>query len=277
MINEPLIINVCLTGNVPTYEDNPHVPLSAAEIIKDAKEVIKTGATFLHLHARDKNGKPTYDKKVFSKIIEGIRKINDKVIICVSTSGRIFRDFDKRTQVLELTNGVKPDFASLTLGSFNFPKEECINSPETIRLMAQMMKEKNILPEWEIFEPGMLHYGQYLTDKGFLDQPKWINIFLGSLGTSPFTKEAVNLYLSMLKPNFRFALTGVGRFQYDANLTSLDLGGHVRVGLEDSFFMDKEKKDTATNVRLVTRIVKAAKDKGRKIADINLTRKLLLS
>src|SRR3989344_4295761 len=100
MHREPLIINVCLTGNVPTKKDNPHVPINPAEIIKDASLVIKEGATLLHLHARDSEGKPCWDRQVFAKIISGIRKINDRVVICVSTSGRIFKDINQRTDVL---------------------------------------------------------------------------------------------------------------------------------------------------------------------------------
>ena len=276
MFREPLMINACLTGNIPTKSDNPHVPLQPDEIIKDANRVIKEGATILHIHARDKQGNPTYEKNVFARIIEGIRKINDKVVICVTTSGRIFQDFEKRTDVLMLTGEVKADYASLTLGSFNFPKEACINSPDTIRKIAQLMKKKKIQPEWEIFEPGMLHFGKYLVNKGITDEPKWINIFMGSLGSTPFSQEALTLYLSMLKPGWRYAIAGVGRYQYQANLASLNSGGHIRVGLEDSFYMDFEKKVPASNVSLVRRIAAVAKAMGREIADINITRKLLL-
>ena len=277
MQKEPLIINVCLTGNVPTKKDNPHVPLSPDEIIKDAAAVLELGATYLHIHARDENGYPDYKKEVFAKIISGIKKINDKVIICVTTSGRIFKKIEERSDALMLKNILKPDFASLTLGSFNFPKEECINAPATIQALYLLMREKGIFPEWEIFEPGMLHFGNYLVINKRIEKPRWINIFMGSLGTAPFNENMTRLFLSMLKPDWRFALAGVGKFQYRANQMSLKSGGHVRVGLEDSFYMDGEKKDPATNIRLVKRIVSEAKAVGRDIADFNITRKLLLS
>lgn len=275
MFTEPLIINVCLTGNVPLKKDNPHVPLSPSEIIKDAAAVLKLGATVLHIHARDMDGKPAYDKKIFAEIITGIRKINSQAVICITTSGRIFRNPADRGQVLDLTGPEKPDFASLTLGSFNFPKEACLNSPETILYLAQKMKKKNINPEWEIFEPGMINYGQYLIKKGLLDNPKWINIFMGSLGTSPFNHQTADLFLSLIRPGWRFAITGVGKYQFPANLYSMTAGGHVRVGLEDSFFMDQGKKDPATNSKLVERILAVAKSMGRPVADMETTRKIL--
>ncbi|KKS98220.1 MAG: hypothetical protein UV73_C0003G0162 [Candidatus Gottesmanbacteria bacterium GW2011_GWA2_43_14] len=275
MISAPLIINVCLTGNVPGKKDNPSVPLSPPEIIRDAAAVIKLGATMLHLHARDKDGKPHYHKNIFAEIITGIRKINSHVVICATTSGRIFQKHRERSHVLELNGGQKPDFASLTLGSFNFPKEACLNSPETIMHLASVMKKRKIQPEWEIFEPGMINYGLYLIRKGLLDTPRWINIFLGSLGTSPFDHRTADLFLSMMKPDWRFAITGVGKYQYPANLFSLTAGGHIRVGLEDSFYMDGDKKEPATNAKLVERIIRVAKSMGRPLADTRTTRKLL--
>lgn len=274
---EPLIINCCLTGNVPTKKHTPHIPLASDEIIRDAREVIEAGATMLHIHARDKDGEPTYKKSVFAETIRGIRKISDKVIICVTTSGRKFKKFKQRSAVLELKGYLKPDFASFTLGSFNFPKESVENSPPFILKLADKMKASKILPEWEIFEPGMLNYGFYLVKHKLIDPPRWINFFLGSLGTSPATPELINLFLTLLKPTgWRFAFTGVGRFQHPVNLTSLEKGGHIRVGLEDNWYMDPDKTELATNRKLVERIVSIAKSKGRKIATVAETRSMLL-
>lgn len=276
MTAEPLIINACLTGMVPTKKDNPHVPISPKEIIHDTKEVIDAGATVLHVHARDKEGIPTYKKEIFETIIKGIKEINPRIVICVTTSGRIFKTFKERSQVLELNGKLKPDFASLTLGSFNFPKEAVENSPEMILKLADKMRENKIHPEWEIFEPGMLHYGKYLVEHKLLGTPRWINIFLGSLGTSPVSAEIFSTILSMMKPNWRWAATGVGRFQLPVNIMSLTNGGHVRVGMEDGWYMDEEKKKLATNRLLVKRVVTIAKSMGRKIATIEQTRKMLL-
>lgn len=274
---EPLIINACLTGIVPQKKDNPYTPITPSEIIADAAEVIKLGVTMLHLHARENDGKPTYKKEIYSQIIRGIRKINPKVVICVTTSGRIFKSFAKRSQVLELNGVTKPDFASLFLGSMNFPKQAVLNTTFMIKRLAGKMQKLSIHPEWETFEPGMLHFGKFLVAKGILEKPRWINIILGSLGTSPATEEVLTLFKIMLEKNWRWAGGGVGRFQLEVNKMAIEKGGHVRVGLEDSFYMDSEKKNLATNRALVERIISIARARGRKIASIEQTRKLLLS
>ena len=200
---EPLIINACLTGIVPRKKDNSSVPITPKEIINDAKKVMDAGATVLHVHARDDDETATYKKEIYGQIFKGIRKINPKVVICATTSGRVHSDVSLRTQVLELDGDAKPDFASLILGSMNFPKQGVLNDPQTIISIADKMKKFSIHPEWEVFEPGMLHYGQYLVRKGILEQPKWINIILGSLGTSPATSEMLTLFCSMLGKNWR--------------------------------------------------------------------------
>ncbi|MBI3379460.1 3-keto-5-aminohexanoate cleavage protein [Candidatus Gottesmanbacteria bacterium] len=274
---EPLIINVCLTGIVPQKADNPYTPITPEEIIADAGKVIKLGATVLHIHARENDGSSTYKKELYAKIIQGIRKLNPGVVICVTTSGRIFTSFSKRSDVLELDAYAKPDFASLFLGSMNFPKKAVVNSPKMIVKLATKMKRYGIHPEWEVFEPGMLHFGKYLVEKGILENPRWINIILGSLGASPATPEIFSLFRSMIPSNYRWAGGGVGRFQLAVNTMAIEYGGHVRVGMEDSFYMDPGKKKLATNPDLVERILTIAKSYDRKIATIEQTRKLLLA
>ena len=276
MQSEPLIINCCLTGVVPQKKDNPYVPINPDEIIQDAKQVISQGATVLHIHARDTNGVATYKKEIYAKIIKGIRSIDPLIIICTTTSGRVYKGFSKRSQVLELTGNEKPDFASLILGSMNFPNAGVLNDPKMITYLTKKMRENGIHPEWEVFEPGMLNYGKYLVSHGVLEEPRWINILLGNLGTSPATKDVLRLFVSMLPTNWRWAATGVGRFQLEVNTWAIESGGHVRVGLEDSFFMDNDKKELATNAKLVSRIVDIAKSNGRPIATPAQARKLLL-
>lgn len=276
MLTEPLIINACLTGMVPTKKESRFIPLQPAEIIDDARSVIEAGATMIHLHARDSQGFPTYKKDVYERIIPAIRKINKDVVICVTTSGRKFGEFSQRSEVLELMGEAKPDFASLSLGSMNFPKTAVSNSPEMIVALAQKMKEKEIQPEWEIFEVGMLNYGKYLVKHGVLDQPKWMNFFLGNLGTAPASIEMLAFFLSLIPDSWRWAATGVGRYQLGVNKMALEKKGHIRVGMEDSWFMDEEKTILATNRLLVERIVTVAKENGRTIASPSEARRLLL-
>src|SRR3989338_793835 len=112
-----LIINAAITGMTPTKSDTPFVPVNIDEIIEDAIKCVSAGASILHIHARDKDEKPIYKADVYARIIEGIRHECPQVVICVTTSGRMYNEFEKRSEVLDLAGYVKPDMASLTLGS----------------------------------------------------------------------------------------------------------------------------------------------------------------
>lgn len=119
MTEQGIIINLAVTGIVPTKVDNPQLPITPDEIAEDCYHCYRAGASILHLHARDEEGKPTYRADVYCEIIAKVRGKCPDAIICVSTTGRIFKSFEQRSQVLDLDGDVKPDMASLTLGSLN--------------------------------------------------------------------------------------------------------------------------------------------------------------
>ena len=118
---DKLIINVAVTGMVPGKKDSPHVPITPDEIAEDCHRCYQTGASVFHLHARDESGEPTYRSDRYRDIITKVRDRCPDAIICISTSGRVFKSFEQRSEVLNLDGNVKPDMASLTLGSLNFP------------------------------------------------------------------------------------------------------------------------------------------------------------
>jgi hypothetical protein len=132
---------------VPTRADNPAVPLAPAEIAEDCRRCAAAGATVVHLHARDAEGRPTYRKEVFRETIALVRAAVPDIVVCVTTSGRLFGELEQRAEVLDLDGAVKPDMASLTLGSMSFPREASVNSPKTIQGLAEWMRERGIVPE----------------------------------------------------------------------------------------------------------------------------------
>lgn len=234
------------------------------------------GASIVHIHPRDKDGRPTWKKEIFARIIGGIREKNNKLLICVSTSGRNWSEFEKRSECLELTKDLKPDLASLTVGSMNFINQESINSPEMIERLALKMRSANIKPELEVFEPGMIHKANYLIKKGIIkDGSPYFNILLGSLGTSPLSPSVFSAFHALLPDNAVWSLAGIGSFQLDANVMSLALGGNVRVGLEDNLYLDREKKILASNEKLVERILKIMSFLDLKATSPKETRKIL--
>lgn len=275
-MSHKVFINLSPTGMVPTKEQNPHTPITPKEIIDTTIACAKLGASIVHIHPRDENGKPTYKKEVFAKIIYGIKEKNDKIIICVSTSGRLWSEFEKRSEVLDLESDLKPDLASLTVGSMNFIHQESVNSPTMIEQLALKMQEKGIKPELEVFEPGMVHKAEYLMDKGIINKDKpYFNIFLGSLGTSPLEPSALAAFHALLPDDSVWALAGIGKFQLDTNVASLAFGGNIRVGLEDNLFFDRDKKEPASNESLVERIATIIEKMKLEIATPKETRAIL--
>ena len=198
----PLIINAALTGMVPTKADNPALPITPEEIVEDAARCVHAGASILHLHARDEKGRPTYRAEVYAKIIAAIREHNPDAMVCVSTSGRTFKSFEERSEVLWLEGDLKPELASLTLGSLNFPKQASVNEPEMIHSLAGCMSERGIVPELEVFDFGMVDYAKTLLDRGVLRTPLYFNLLLGSLGTLSATP--VHLCGARRRPPRRF-------------------------------------------------------------------------
>ena len=272
---EKLIINAALTGIVPTKADNPHVPVTPREIAVDARRCYEAGAAIVHLHTRDQDGRPSYQASFYREIIVAVKSKCPQLIICVSTSGRIFTSFQDRSEVLDLDDDCKPDMASLTLGSMNFPQQASVNAPDMIQQLAEKMLARGIVPELEIFGMGMLDYAKYLISKNILRHTLYFNLFLGSLGTLSATPLNLAMMVNSLPPGCTWAATGIGQFQFFVNSMAITLGGHVRVGLEDNLYYDTAKQRPASNPGLVERLSKLASAAGRETASPAEARKII--
>ena len=271
----PLIVNVALTGMVPTKADNAAVPITPAEIVEDAERCVRAGASIVHVHARDEAGAPTWRAEVYAEIVGGIRERCPGAIVCVSTSGRAWSELERRAEVLDLEGALRPDLASLTLGSLNFPKQASVNDPETIVALAERMHERGIVPELEIFDLGMADYARFLVERGVLRPPLVFNVLLGSLGTLAATPLNLAMVTGALPEGSVWAGAGIGRFQLAMNALAIASGGHVRVGLEDNLWLDVEKTRPATNLVLVERLVSIARAAERSIATPAEARELI--
>ena len=260
-----LIINVALTGMVPGKHDNPNVPITPDEIADDCHRCYQAGASVFHLHARDEKGQPTYRSDLYRDMITKVRNRCPNAVICASTSGRVFKSFEQRSEVLNLDGAARPDMASLTLGSLNFPKQASVNEPEMIKALAEKMNSQGIVPELEVFDMGMLDYAKYLIDRKVLHEPFYFNLLLGSLGTLAATPFNLSTLATSLPPGAVWAGAGIGRFQFYVNSMAITMGGHVRVGLEDNLFMDSKKQEPATNLKLVERLARLASSAEREI------------
>jgi 3-keto-5-aminohexanoate cleavage enzyme len=266
MTSNDLIINFTPTGMIPMKKMTPHVPVTVAEIIEDVHEAVEIGITMVHLHARDElTGEATYKLDVFGRIIEGIRKYAGDLIICVSLSGRNFKEFDQRAEPLMLDGNLKPDMGSLTLSSLNFNNMASINTPEMVMALAARMKERKILPELEAFDAGMINYAKYLERKDLIRAPHYFNLLLGNIACAQADILHAGIMINDLPADSFWSLAGIGDAQLKINSLGIAFGGGVRVGLEDNIWYDAARTRLARNAELLERVHNLADANERKV------------
>lgn len=252
--SSPLIICLAPTGMVPTREMTPHVPLQPNEIVRDVIEAGRLGITMVHLHARDEHGHPTYRKEVFAQIIDGIRESVPDLIIGVSCSGRNFKTFEQRADVLDLDGDLRPDMASLTASSLNFSRQASVNEPQMVLALAQRMLEREIVPEFEIFDLGMANYARYLVEKLGLKTPIYANIMLGNIAGAQADLLSIAAISHALPAGTLWGLGGMGNAQISVTALAAVLAPAVRTGLEDNLWLDRSRTQLTTNRDMVERL-----------------------
>lgn len=262
----PVVITIAPTGMVPRRRDGIAVPEQPQEIAADVQRAVAAGATCAHLHARDEHGDPTYRRERYAEVVRAVRRAAPDIVISVSTSGRVHSAFEQRSDVLDLADDLKPDLASLTLGSMNFPAQASVNSPEMIKRLATAMRERDIVPELEIFDFGMIDYAHYLIERRVLEPPFVCNLLLGSLGTSAATPLNLAQMVERLPAGSFWQAAGIGRYQWPMNALAVVTGGHVRTGIEDALYLDPAKRQPATNEACVQRVATLARAYGRPVA-----------
>ena len=186
------------TGMVPTRAMTPHVPLTPEEIARDVAAASRIGITSVHLHARDGDGVPTWEREVYARIVGAVREAAPEVVVNVSTSGRTWSDLEKRADALALDGDLKPDLASLTLSSLNFIGQASVNAPDVVRGLARIMLERGIVPELEIFDLGMVNMAHVLLREGLLPGPIVANLFFGNVAGMQATLSEVGLAVERL-------------------------------------------------------------------------------
>jgi 3-keto-5-aminohexanoate cleavage enzyme len=249
------IINFTPTGMIPTKQMTPYVPVSVDEIVEQVLAAADTGITLVHLHARDrKTGEPAYQADIYEEMITKIRKYSPDLVICASTSGRTFNEFEKRAQVLGLKDEARPDMASLTLSSLNFNKQASINAPDMIMDLAREMKNNNILPELEVFDVGMINFARYLEKKGLIEPPHYFGLIIGNIACAQADLLHCGVMIRDLPADSVWSIGGVGDAQLMMNSLAISIGGGVRVGLEDNIYYDSQRTRLATNQDLIKRI-----------------------
>lgn len=273
----PLIVNLAPVGCVIGKSDTPHIPISPTEIIDDVAACMELGLQIVHLHAREADGSASNDPEKVGRLVEAVRALpgGREVVVCVSTSGRHDPSFESRARVLDLTDDMKPDMASLTLSSLNFMQSASINTPDTIRQLAARMRVRGIQPELEIFDLGMVNMARVLIKEGLITGPVYANVLLGSIASAQASLLHVAALLGSMPDDWTVALAGIGQAQCDAHLLGMLYANGVRVGLEDAIWMDRHKQHLATNLDLVKRVRDMAEMTGREIMPRGEVRRVL--
>ncbi len=268
----PCIITVAITGSLPRKKDNPAVPISVAEQIESTHEAFEAGATLVHCHVRNPDETPTSDPDKFARLLEGIRAHCPGMIVQFSTGGRsgVGRE---RGGMLSL----RPDMASLTTGSCNFPNRVYENSPELIDWLASEMKRYGVKPEIEVFDLSMLFKAVEMEKEGKIDGPLHVQFVMGVKNAMPVDREVFEFYVRTLRrlaPDATWTGAGIGKDQITLNRWSLELGGHCRTGLEDNVRLDKFTL-APSNAALVRRVVELCPEYGRRPATVAEARAIL--
>ena len=271
-MSKPCIICVAITGSVPTKKDNPNVPISISEQIESTHESFEAGATICHAHVRNEDETPTSDPEKFALLKEGISKHCPDMIIQFSTGGRSGSG-KERGGMLPL----KPDMASLSVGSNNFPTRVYENSPELILWLAEQMRIHKVMPEVEAFDLSHIINAIDMHSKGLLFGDLYIQFVMGVKNAMPADETIFKFYVELMQkraPKSEWCGAGIGANQILVNEWSIKAGGHTRVGLEDNVRLDKETL-APSNAALVKRAVELCELYNRPVATSQEARNLL--
>lgn len=268
----PLGIILAPTGMLPVKPNQigrivtPHIPIDSSEIIETVISCYELGIGAVHLHARHHDGRPTQDPEVFAQLIDKISAYCPDIIIGVTTSGRNDPSYEGRSRVLDIP-GI--DIASLTLTSVQFPQATVVAKEEIVVKLLKKMISNQIKPEFEFFDIGGINMIKRLQSKNqYPEGPVYCNLFLGNISSLQTDLFEMNLAINSLPVGSYCGLAGFGGFQLKANVAAIVMGGmmHVRTGLEDNIYFDRERKILATNESLVKRITQIAEIFERPIA-----------
>jgi 3-keto-5-aminohexanoate cleavage enzyme len=271
-MTNPCIICVAITGSLPTKENNPAVPITIAEQIESTQESFEAGASIVHAHVRDDEGKPTSDPERFARLKEGIEKHCPGMIVQLSTGGRSGAG-KTRGGMLPL----KPDMASLSVGSNNFPTRVYENPPDLVDWLASEMLTYNVKPEIEAFDLSHIIQACAMQKDGRLRGPLYVQFVMGVKNAMPADERVLDFYIETLKrlsPDAQWCAAGIGPAQIVINEWAIAKGGHTRTGMEDNVRIDKNTL-ASSNAALVRRATELCEKYNRPVATWKQARDLL--
>jgi uncharacterized protein (DUF849 family) len=276
----PVVISAALTGVLATREQCPAIPYTPKEIAEEAKRAVDSGAAIVHIHARKPDGTADWSVETFAEIQSEVRARTD-VIINFST-GAIGIPVEERIAHIR---DLRPDIGALNMGSMNyaiysakkktFYHDHVFANPfKDIQYFLETMNKSGVRPELECFDAGHVANTRPLIDMGVLRAPYQFSLIMGVLGGIPGTTRHLVNQVDSLPPDSHWQVIGIGLNQWALVASAIAMGGNVRVGLEDNFYL-KEDQMAKSNGELVAKAARLVQDLGRPVATVEQSRKLL--
>ena len=272
-MSQPCIICVAITGSLPTKANNPAVPITISEQIESTQQAFEAGATIAHCHVRDDEGKPTSDPERYARLKEGLEKHCRGMIVQLSTGGRSGAG-QARGGMLSL----RPDMASLAVGSNNFPTRVYENSPDLVDWLASEMVTYGVKPEIEAFDLSHILKAHEMWKRGQIVDRPYVQFVMGVKNAMPVDRDVFDYYIRTVKrlfgENAPWCAAGIGSNQIVLNEWAIAAGGHARTGLEDNVRIDRDTL-APSNAALVERAAALCRDYGRPVATWQQARDIL--
>ena len=268
----PCILCVAITGSVPTKAANPAVPISIAEQVESTHAAFEAGASICHAHVRNDDETPSSDPEKFARLMEGVQKHCPGMIIQFSTGGRSGAGRERGGML-----SLRPDMASLSVGSNNFPTRVYENPPELVDWLASEMKTHAVKPEIEAFDLSHIHKAAEMNRDGRIPGQLYVQFVMGVKNAMPVDRETFDFYiqtLDRLAPDAQWCAAGIGPNQIVLNEWAIAAGGHTRAGLEDNVRLDRDRL-APSNAALILRAADLCAKYDRPIATPAQAREIL--
>lgn len=279
-MDTPTILTCAVTGNLTRPEQTPHLPITPDQISEACLEAAEAGAAAVHIHVRDPaTGAPSMDVDLYGRVVEALRRHRPELIVNLTTGpgGRFVPGEDEprvagpgtsllrpELRVAHIA-ALRPDVCSLDLNTMNSGDQVVMNTPRNVRRMAAVIREHGVLPELECFDTGDLVLAQALIEDGTLAGPGLFTFVMGVRYALPFTPSAMALACSLLPAGAQWSAFAVGRHAFPAVAQAWLLGGNVRIGLEDTIYLDKGVL-ARSNAELVHKARRVVEDLGGQLA-----------
>ncbi|WP_372424421.1 3-keto-5-aminohexanoate cleavage protein [Salinarimonas chemoclinalis] len=260
---KPCIICVAITGSLPRKRDNPAVPITVSEQVESTHAAFEAGASIVHAHVRNDDETPSSDPEKFARLKEGVERHCPGMIVQFSTGGRSGAGRARGGML-----GLRPDMASLSVGSNNFPTRVYENPPDLVDWLAAEMRTHGIKPEVEAFDLSHIHQAVAMNRDGRIPGRLYVQFVMGVKNAMPADEDVFDYYVrtvERLAPDAEWCAAGIGPHQITLNAWAVAAGGHARTGLEDNVRLDRTTL-APSNAALVRRVVALCERHGRPVA-----------